>query len=94
MSPQIFEREKYTEKTDIWSLGVILYEMLYGRNPWSGVKNLFELKERIKKEVVFPEQPFVAASLKTTIRRMLVVEENGRISWQALFQKYLPEHAQ
>lgn len=43
MSPQIFSREKYTEKTDIWSLGVILYEMLYGRIPWKA-KSLIELK--------------------------------------------------
>jgi serine/threonine protein kinase len=49
MSPQIFEHKKYTEKTDIWSVGAIFYEMLYGRNPFSGCNNLMELKERVKK---------------------------------------------
>jgi serine/threonine-protein kinase ULK/ATG1 len=44
MSPQIFERKKYTEKTDIWSLGAIFYEMLYGKSPFAGCKNLMELK--------------------------------------------------
>ena len=42
MSPQLFEG-KYTSKTDIWSLGLILYEMLYGTIPWK-VKNLQEYR--------------------------------------------------
>lgn len=66
-------------------MGVILYEMLYGRNPWAGSKNLYELRERIKKEVHFPEFPIVSKSLKITIKKMLVVPENDRISWEALF---------
>ena len=47
--------------------------MLYGKNPWAGSKNLFELKERIKRDVTFPEFPVVHPALKITIRQMLVV---------------------
>jgi len=65
--------------------------MLYGRNPWAGSKNIFDLKERIKREVVFPEFPVVSASLKVTIRRMLVVQEDDRITWETLFAQYLSE---
>lgn len=36
MSPQLLLKEKYTCKSDIWSLGVIFYEMLYGTQPWRG----------------------------------------------------------
>ena len=50
-----------------------MYEMLYGRNPWAGSKNLYELKERIKKDIVFPEAPKVSRELKVTIKQMLVV---------------------
>lgn len=31
MSPQILNRRKYTSKSDIWSLGMIYYECLYGK---------------------------------------------------------------
>lgn len=34
MSPQILAGEKYTIKTDIWSLGMVVYQMLYGKTPW------------------------------------------------------------
>lgn len=31
MSPQILAQEKYTSKSDIWSIGFIYYETLYGQ---------------------------------------------------------------
>ena len=37
MSPQILKRETYTTKCDIWSIGVLFFEMLHGKLPWSGI---------------------------------------------------------
>jgi serine/threonine-protein kinase ULK/ATG1 len=34
MSPQILKKGKYTTKSDLWSIGLIYYEMLHGRTPW------------------------------------------------------------
>jgi 5'-AMP-activated protein kinase catalytic alpha subunit/serine/threonine-protein kinase ULK/ATG1/calcium-dependent protein kinase len=28
-------QNKYSEKSDIWSIGVIFYELLYGCVPWN-----------------------------------------------------------
>jgi serine/threonine-protein kinase ULK/ATG1 len=36
MSPQILEGVEYTSKTDVWSMGIVLYEMLYGKPPYEG----------------------------------------------------------
>ena len=34
MSPECLKKNKYDEKTDIWALGVIYYEMLHGVTPY------------------------------------------------------------
>lgn len=34
MSPEALQGNIYTVKNDVWSIGVIFYEMLHGRAPW------------------------------------------------------------
>ncbi len=36
MSPQILMEENFSSKCDIWSLGMVFYEMLFGKTPWTG----------------------------------------------------------
>lgn len=55
MSPQILAKERFSSKCDIWSLGVTIYEILYGQTPFSA-KNPKELLEKIRNEpLTFPE---------------------------------------
>ena len=49
MAPQVLKREKYTSKCDIWAVGVIFYEMLFGCLPWTG-KSEYELVTNIMKK--------------------------------------------
>lgn len=34
MAPQILKEERYTYKCDIWSIGVLTYELVVGKVPW------------------------------------------------------------
>lgn len=34
------KKEKYGLKADIWSIGVIFYEMIYGRLPYEPMKSV------------------------------------------------------
>lgn len=55
MSPELFEFKTYNENIDVWSSGLILYEMIYSINPFKQCNNFEELLESIKdKEILFP----------------------------------------
>ena len=34
MAPQLLKNQPYTAQSDIWSLGLMLYEMVFGYTPW------------------------------------------------------------
>ena len=49
MAPEIYENEKYNVSVDIWSLGVLLYEMFHGFSPFSS-KSVFKIYRNIVEE--------------------------------------------
>lgn len=53
MSPQILKKSKYTAKSDLWSIGLIYYEMLHGRTPWPASNQMQLLNGIYTKKVNF-----------------------------------------
>lgn len=45
-APEILEGKPYGYKADIWSLGVVFYQMLYGKFPFTG-QNYFALLSNV-----------------------------------------------
>ena len=35
MAPQLLDKKEFNSKCDIWSLGVTIYELLFGRTPFT-----------------------------------------------------------
>jgi tetratricopeptide (TPR) repeat protein/TolB-like protein len=77
MAPELLRGEDADQRSDIWSLGVLLYEMASGVRPFGGATG-FELSGAILHEPP-PVLPFrVPASLASTIRRCLAKDPRDR----------------
>jgi len=77
LSPEIVNRKPYNDKTDIWSLGVLLYEMCAKEPPFN-VKNndKKELERKIKKGQYKDIPPIYSDELKLLIKKMLSLDSN------------------
>jgi hypothetical protein len=77
MSPEICAAERYTLKSDIWSLGCIIYE-LCAREPPFNAKSHFQLVQKIKEGKVAPLPTVYSPELNNVIRDCLRVNPERR----------------
>lgn len=54
MAPEIIKGIKYNHSVDWWSFGVLLYEMLIGKSPFTGADEDELLWNVCNEKVVFP----------------------------------------
>jgi len=86
MAPEIMSKNKYGNKVDLWSLGVIIFEMLYGTVPFKG-KNIIELIRNIEtKTVEFPQNFNVTKNCKQLLIKLLKKDPKERLEWEELFE--------
>lgn len=81
MSPEIIKKN-FNEKTDMWSIGVILYELLVGKHPYSSKEKHEILNEIYKGELDFENPNFTSLSFSAQdfIKKLLQISPEERIS--------------
>ncbi|TVY56274.1 G2-specific protein kinase nim-1, partial [Lachnellula suecica] len=77
MSPEICAAERYTLKSDIWSLGCIMYE-LCSREPPFNAKSHFQLVQKIKEGKIAPLPGVYSPELSAVIKDCLKVNPDRR----------------
>lgn len=87
MAPEILNSKKYTDTADLWSFGVILYQMLVGDTPFQA-SSILELVNMQKKtsHLAIPLNTIVSKECGNLISSLLYVDPNKRISWQTFFK--------
>lgn len=54
MSPELLLAKPYTAKSDIWSLGILFYMMVYHVHPFGPLKTLEEYRYKITRSILCP----------------------------------------
>ena len=79
LAPEIIRGEQYNHQADLYSMGVLIYETLFGKRPFDE-EQLTELaKSHLEKDVVIPEEPPLPTGLKNLILTLLEKDPIDRL---------------
>ena len=82
MAPEIMMNQKYNDKSDLWSIGIMIYQLHFKDLPYKGINEL-QILEKIKlnAQIKQPEDP----QLRDLLNKLLVMDPQKRISWEDYF---------
>ncbi|KAL4464135.1 hypothetical protein ABPG74_006072 [Tetrahymena malaccensis] len=88
MAPEILEGKKYGMEVDVYSLGVLLYQLLYGESPYrnddyQNLKN--QIKIRIQKINYDKPGVKISSQMKDLLQKMICYDRRKRIRWDQIY---------
>ncbi|NWU14583.1 NEK5 kinase, partial [Cephalopterus ornatus] len=86
LSPEICENRPYNNKTDIWSLGCVLYELCTLKHPFEG-NSLHELVLKICRGRFQPVSPNYSYDLRILISQLFKISPRDRPSINSILRK-------
>lgn len=83
LAPEIIKGEGHGSAVDWWTLGIFLYELLFGKTPFRGQGNRATLFNVVGQPLRFPDSPpSVSFAARDLIRGLLVKEPQHRLAYR------------
>ncbi len=89
-SPEIMQGQDFNHKVDIYSLGVVLYEMLVGEKPYTGTTHVELVANSIQQPI--PLLPKQLKALQPLIDLMLAKDQADRIGDARMISNYIKKY--
>ncbi|XVE99200.1 hypothetical protein REPUB_Repub03eG0176600 [Reevesia pubescens] len=84
MAPELVREQPYNHTVDLWSLGVILYELFVGQPPFYTNSVYALIRHIVKDPVKHPDE--MSASFKSFLKGLLNKLPQNRLTWPALLE--------
>jgi protein-serine/threonine kinase len=83
IAPEVIKGCGHTSAVDWWTLGILVYEMIFATTPFKGANRNTTFSNVLKNEVLFPEDRPVTSLCKSAIRKLLIKDEHKRLGSQS-----------
>uniref|UniRef100_A0A126X239 non-specific serine/threonine protein kinase n=1 Tax=Neckera douglasii TaxID=140378 RepID=A0A126X239_9BRYO len=71
IAPEIITGQGHSSAVDWWALGILIYEMLYGRTPFRGKNRQRTFTNVLQKDIIFPASIPVSLQVRQLMRDLL-----------------------
>ena len=93
MSPEILHKNAYGVNSDLWSIGIILYELISGTTPYTAI-NLVQLKAQVSgsfnldkiDKIGKLDRSLISVECYDLLYKLLNTDKTKRIHWSAFFE--------
>lgn len=86
MAPEILKYKKYDSKVDLWSMGIILFEMLTSKPPFIGINHIDLIRVIDSTELTIPDDITISNDCHDLLKSLIVVDPHNRISFDNFFK--------
>ncbi|EMD40561.1 hypothetical protein CERSUDRAFT_45092 [Gelatoporia subvermispora B] len=79
IAPEVIQSTGHTSAVDWWTLGILIYEMIYATTPFKGAERNDTFTNIINLPVTFRDTPKVSQACKDVVTRLLDKRETTRL---------------
>lgn len=83
IAPEVIRGKGHTSAVDWWTLGIFIYEMLYGTTPFKGADRKKTFSNVLKRDIKFTDSQPVSSNCKSIIKKLLIKDEIKRLGSKA-----------